>query len=145
MKGEGYRVWKRNSRAWQSWRGLAFESVCLKHIAQIDLVIDRADSCINLCEMKYSDHTFTITKPYAENLRRKLRLFRDTTKTHKNLFLTILTTHGCAHNPYYEEIVETELPTELKKTLSAKLADSLTDPLPGRQTMSSYSLLMNGC
>ena len=138
MRGEseGYWIGRHGTHAWQAWSGLAFESICLKHVAQIkaglgiagvstvrsgwhtktnaegaqiDLVIDRADNCINLCEMKYADQTFTITKSYAETLRRKVRLFRETTHTRKNLFLTMVTTYGCHHNPQYQELVASEL------------------------------------
>jgi len=72
-------------------------------------VIDRADNCVNLCEMKFADRMFTINKAYAENLRRKVRLFRDTTHTRKNLFLTMVTTYGCQHNQHFEELIANEL------------------------------------
>ena len=77
--------------------------------AQIDLVLDRADNCINLCEMKFSASEFTITKAYAETLRRKLHLFQQSTKTRKNLFLTFVTTFGCKRNPYFSELAASEL------------------------------------
>ncbi len=138
-ESQGYWMGRHGSRPWQVWTGLAFEALCLKHVAQIrqglgisgistirnswqthtetegaqiDLVIDRADNCINLCEMKYADHAFTINKAYAEILRRKVRLFRDTTRTRKNLFLTMVTTYGCSHNPHFEELVDAELTME---------------------------------
>ena len=133
---EGFWMTQRNSRSWQSWAGFSFESLCLKHVsqikhalgiggvatiqsgwhkrgdgerAQIDLVLDRADHCINLCEMKFSAGEFTISKVYAETLRKKLYLFQQSTKTRKNLFLTFVTTHGCKHNPYFSELVAKEL------------------------------------
>jgi len=138
MRGEGQGYWmgRHGTPAWRAWAGLAFEAICLKHVeqirqglgisgvstvrsgwqaktekegAQIDLVIDRADNCISLCEMKYSDESFTITRSYAEILRRKVRMFRDMTRTRKNLFLTMVTTHGCRHNPNFEELVDYEL------------------------------------
>jgi hypothetical protein len=135
-QGRGFWLGRRNSRAWQAWAGFAFEGICLKHALQIkkalsiggvstvqsgwrtevgghrlqvDLVIDRADNCINLCEMKFSDRTFVIDKRYAEALRRTLRLFREGTRTRKNVFLTMLTTFGCAHNAYFDELVSGEL------------------------------------
>ena len=84
-----------------SWRGIAFEEVCLQHIGQIktalqiagvsskeaslivrgdgnhegmqiDLLIDRADDVVNVCEMKYCKSTFTVTKAYAEKLAKRL-------------------------------------------------------------------------
>lgn len=60
--------------------------------AQIDLVIDRADKCINLCEMKYSDSPFVIDKAYAKNLQNKKNVFREQTKSTKTLFTTMVTT-----------------------------------------------------
>jgi hypothetical protein len=135
-EGEGYWLARRHSRGWQTWAGLAFEAICLKHTtqikqglgiggvsthrsawhgtvdgdgAQIDLVIDRADNCINLCEIKFSDREFTIAKSYAERLERKKHLFQRATHSKKNLFQTMITTFGCVNNRYFEELVHSEL------------------------------------
>ncbi|TMQ02866.1 MAG: AAA family ATPase, partial [Deltaproteobacteria bacterium] len=92
---------KRGTPAWRAWSGYAFEGICLKHVsavkralgieavetaestwlhrpldrhdrgAQVDLVIDRRDASINLCEMKFSEGEFTIDKKYARELRDK--------------------------------------------------------------------------
>lgn len=106
-----------------SWSGYAFEIVCLHHTdqiknalgisgvqtsistwssanTQIDLVIDRRDQVINICEMKFSINKFVIDKKYAEILRNKLGFFRQKTKTRKALFLTLITTYGIAPNQY---------------------------------------------
>lgn len=106
-----------------AWAGYAFEMVCLHHLpqikralgisgvqtaistwqstnAQIDLVIDRKDQVINLCEMKFSINPFTINKKYDENLRNKVGNFRQITGTRKSLFLTFLTTYGITQNKY---------------------------------------------
>ncbi len=53
---------------------------------QIDLLIDTADSFINICEMKFYDAPFTITKDYANKLRIRIATFRKTTKTKKIFF-----------------------------------------------------------
>ena len=111
------------------WCGLAFERVCLLHTeqikkalgisgvitneyswrtaatnehsgAQIDLLIDRSDKAINLCEMKYSDGPYTIDKKYMENLRNKAALFRQLTKTRKGIALTMITSFGLVKNSY---------------------------------------------
>lgn len=109
------------------WSGYAFEQVCFAHIqqikqslgisgvhsnyatwrsreslngAQIDLLIDRNDSVINLCEIKYSIHPFTIDKKYAENLRNKIGTFKEENKTQKSIFLTFVTTYGLKQNEY---------------------------------------------
>lgn len=111
------------------WCGLAFERVCLLHSeqikkalgisgvitneyswrtaatnehsgAQIDLLIDRSDKAINLCEIKYSDGPYTIDKKYMENLRNKAALFRQLTKTRKGIALTMITSFGLVKNSY---------------------------------------------
>ncbi len=129
----------RQHRSWSAWAGYTFEGVCLKHIhpikdglgiravgttesnwryrpadrsdagAEIDLVIDRQDHCINLCEMKYSDHEFVISKRYAAQLKNKVDAFRERTHTRKTLLPVMITTHGTRVNTYYEELVADQL------------------------------------
>lgn len=65
---------------------------------QIDLLIDRADRTINLCEMKFYNAEFTIDAKYAQELRNKIAVFREQTSTKKNVFLTLLTTFGTREN-----------------------------------------------
>jgi AAA+ ATPase superfamily predicted ATPase len=111
----------------RAWSGYAFEQVCLAHIphikkalgisgvetetsswrsslssngAQIDLVIDRRDGIINLCEMKFSIGAFAIDKKYDGELRNKSGAFKTETKTNKSVFLTMITTFGLATNAY---------------------------------------------
>ena len=118
-------VWGPDVPEFTAWSGYAFEQVCLQHTpqlkqalniggvvtrssawlgddgtrkAQIDLVIDRRDGVINLCEMKFSTSTFTITKAYATELREKIRLFKELTKTRKAVYLTMVTTYGLTRN-----------------------------------------------
>jgi hypothetical protein len=68
--------------------------------AQIDLLIDRKDQVINLCEIKFSIQPFTINKQYAAKLRNKIGTFQRVSKTKKALLLTMITTHGLAQNQY---------------------------------------------
>ena len=112
------------------WRGLAFERLCLLHTpqmrralgigsvhveaygwsfrgdgtypdgVQIDLVLDRADNVINICEMKYSANEFVIDKEYAARLGRKLATFAGVTKTRKAVHLTFVTANGLFRNQY---------------------------------------------
>ncbi len=77
--------------------------------AQIDLLIDRKDRVINICEMKYSVKPFAISKSYAENLRNKLMVFRTEIGTKKTLFLTIITANGLAVNEYSQQLVQDAL------------------------------------
>ncbi len=68
--------------------------------AQIDLVIDRRDRIINLCEMKFSLDEYVIDKDYEAQLRRKIERFRECTKTKRALHLTMITTYGVKNNMY---------------------------------------------
>jgi len=115
----------------RAWTGYAFESVCLTHIdaiktalgvrgvltdvsswrsgpsspgAQIDLVIDRRDQTINLCEMKYGSQPYAIDKAYAETLERKRTVFRAETGTRKDLYLTLVSPHGVAPGQYQHTV-----------------------------------------
>lgn len=128
--------------AWKSWAGLAFESVCFKHIeqiretlkidpgslagswrfqprgqvkqegAQIDLLFDRPDDAITVCEIKNSSTSYAIDKAYAEKLLKKLDVFRKQTRTKKQLFLVMITTHGLKPTMYSEEIISKEVTLE---------------------------------
>jgi uncharacterized protein len=125
-----------NSQGYKSWAGFSFETVCLKHVrqikaelgiaevasenygwiekgsddgAQIDLVIDRADNVINLCEMKFYNAPFSIGKSYAEEIRNKINVFQTSTNTSKNLFFTMMTTYGLKQNGYSLELVHNQL------------------------------------
>ena len=80
--------------------------------AQIDLLIDRKDQTINLCEMKFSESEFSITKKYAEELLQKVDTFRKVTKTKKNIFITMITPFGVSKNQYYQELVQNSLTLE---------------------------------
>jgi hypothetical protein len=77
--------------------------------AQIDLVIERADNCINLCEIKFSNAPYTITKEYAERLRLKKECYRKETKTNKSLFITMITPFGVITNSHYHSCVDNQL------------------------------------
>ncbi|HCL06422.1 MAG TPA: ATPase [Chitinophagaceae bacterium] len=128
--------------AYQSWCGYAFENLCFTHIeqlkkglqiagihssyyswqvtgtdndpgAQIDLLIDRADNCINIFEMKFSNTEFTITKKYAGELSSKLAAFRKQVKSKKTLLFSMLTTYGVSENDYKTQLVDNELKMEI--------------------------------
>ncbi|GHT20947.1 hypothetical protein AGMMS4957_09040 [Bacteroidia bacterium] len=115
----------------RAWSGYAFEQVCLAHLpqikqklgifgvstktaswrsndkenaAQIDLLIERNDRVINLCEMKYAEDEFVIDKQYDEALRKKRAAFREETKTRKTIHITMITTNGVRHNQYWGNI-----------------------------------------
>ena len=68
--------------------------------AQIDLLIDRRDKAINVCEAKFYSGEFTIDKDYSLNLRNKIAAFKSVTKTRKAIVPTMITTFGVKHNSY---------------------------------------------
>lgn len=128
------------TQSWSSWSGLAFESLCFGHLpqikkalkleaieceigtwartdesegAQIDLLIDRADRIVNVCEIKFANADFRINKDYAKRLRNKINLFADMeANKRKNIFLTMITTFGVVDNEYYKELVQSEITLE---------------------------------
>jgi AAA+ ATPase superfamily predicted ATPase len=112
----------------RAWSGYAFELVCLVHEeqikhklgisgvtthtaswrsrntspgAQIDLIIDRNDNVINLCEMKYIKEEFAVDRKYHQNMCNKRDSFLQETKTRKAVHLTLITTYGVKQNDYY--------------------------------------------
>lgn len=137
-KGKQSWMYMQASASWKSWSGFAFESICQKHIreikkalgisgvyteesawrfkgnenesgTQIDLLIDRKDGCINLCEMKFSEFDFVIDKKYAEDIAHKIRIFKEVTKTKKTVFFTAVSTHGFKSNEYKLRWVQNEV------------------------------------
>jgi len=120
----------------RAWSGYAFEQVCLCHLpqiknalgisgvysttsswrsatvkngAQIDLVIDRRDHVINLCEMKFSINPYLIDSKYADELRNKIGVFKTETKTRKSVFLTLITTYGLQSNIHSVGLVQNDI------------------------------------
>jgi hypothetical protein len=83
-----------------SWRG-EYEGMG----AQVDLVIDRNDSIINLCEIKFSSGQYQIDKKQYESMRNKRTAFINSTRTRKAVQTTIITTFGLKQNTYSAEIV----------------------------------------
>ena len=125
-----------NTTAHKAWTGYSFELLCQTHLsqikraleisgvisytsgwrsrdtedgAQIDLLIDRNDQVINLCEMKYARKEFVITKDYDKNLRNKRGVFIEETRTKKAVHITLITTYGAKHNAYFMGTVQNEV------------------------------------
>lgn len=115
------------------WKGLAFERLCLWHAeeikralqiggvqtnlyawrkarssnrdgVQIDMVIDRRDDVINLCEMKFSSAEYEISEAEDRKIIDRRELFRNDTATRKALHLTYVTTYGLKPNAYAHDI-----------------------------------------
>lgn len=124
-RGQDENHWQNmiDSPSRRAWSGYSFEQLCLHHIrqikrklgisgvqsdvcawkgdgSQIDLLIDRRDQTIDLCEMKFSQGEFEITKQYDAHLRERAESFRSATKTRKALHQTFVTTYGVKKNMY---------------------------------------------
>ena len=118
-----------NSPAMSAWSGYAFEDVCRTHIRQlkaalgigdvntresswvvpgtetergmqIDLVIDRDDRKICLCEMKFSQGKFSVGRDYAEKLQERIRRTMEFTDNEKPVISVLVTTYGIERNDY---------------------------------------------
>lgn len=110
-----------------SWQGFSFELLCLLHLdeikkalgidrilndasawrskqpeqnTQIDLVIERADHNINLCEMKFSSGMYAIDKGYEQKLRERMSIFLAETMTRCSTRITLVTTYGVLQNKH---------------------------------------------
>lgn len=123
-----------------AWAGISFEILSISHIieikkklgisgvatsvytwrgkeeggdraVQIDLVIDRADNTIDICEMKFSEHEYSITKDYEGDLRRKIATFIERVKTRKSVQLVLVSSYGVKPNQY-SGIVQSEVTLE---------------------------------
>ncbi len=120
---------------YKSWAGFAFESLCLKHVDsirqalgiggivsrvssyyqkgtpgaggyQIDLLIDRNDNAINLCEMKFYGSEYELSKAESTKLRQRREAFRSDSGTRKHLINTLVTTYGLKENVHSVGVVD---------------------------------------
>lgn len=73
--------------------------------AQIDLLFDREDDAITLCEIKHTSSKLIIDKPLAKQLLQKIQVFEEQTKTKKAIFLALITTHGIKPNVWSEDLI----------------------------------------
>ena len=128
---DGYWSNTANSSTYKTWRGLSFEKLCAAHLpqirkklgisgvlsftsawryfnetngAQIDLLIDRKDDVINICEMKFSQTQYQITKADDADFRNKIAIFQEDTKTDKTIHFTLISPFGAKHNEYWNDI-----------------------------------------
>lgn len=125
-----------------AWSGYAFEAVCDKHLfqlckalnipdgslsyswqykvkantneqgTQIDLLFDRPDGVITLCEIKFNQRPYAIDKAYADLLDKRITIFKKQTKTTKSVFLSFITTAGLKPNIYSDGLVSSETSLE---------------------------------
>ena len=132
LSGPGTWINLQKSQSYKSWSGFSFENLCLKHIqsvkkalgvssiytqssswfnknAQIDLIIDRDDNVINLCEIKFLNNDFQLTKQDYLNIKNKVYEFEKETKSRKTIFITLITTFNLKPNEYSNEIITNTL------------------------------------
>jgi len=130
------------SMAWKSWAGYAFEALCFKHLspikeklkipsgamisnweyiptkksqgrgAQIDLLFDRNDGVITICEIKYTAKSFIIDKKYADELKQKIAVYKEVTKTEKQIFIAMISANGLKKNKYSQTLISGEVSLE---------------------------------
>lgn len=128
-RGGDRQYWSKlqSTRTHSTWVGLAFERLCLQHVdqikralqiggvianehawyspaAQIDLLIDRDDGIINLCEMKFAEGAHAISRQESEAVRRKKLVLKEETATKKAVYVTYVTTEGLKRNSYANDI-----------------------------------------
>ncbi|MBO4375226.1 MAG: ATP-binding protein [Lachnospiraceae bacterium] len=121
------------SPGYYAWRGNAFEVLCFNHLpeiraalgisgvstqecawrsrksepgVQIDLLIDRRDDIINVCEMKYSDGEYVIDRDYETKLNAKCRVFREETGTKKTVQLVLISAEGLKRNAHSDIVMQ---------------------------------------
>jgi uncharacterized protein len=139
-KETGTGTWQKKSKeqSWISWRGFAFENICLKHTlqikkalgisgvyseqsawrytpknseetgVQIDLLVDRQDNCINLFELKFYRTEWEMNKKDSMDLENKRAIFIEKTGTKKTVFISLLTSFGVKRNEYYLQTVQNQ-------------------------------------
>lgn len=132
-KGNDPQYWTHclNTSTYHTWCGLSFERVCLLHVdqikhalgisgvisriyswrsnenkpgAQIDLLIDRDDDVIDLCEMKYTKEPWAMTEEDSNDIARKESVFRKETRTPKSVFTVLVSANGVNRNAFSDDI-----------------------------------------
>lgn len=132
---KGYWQQMQQTALWHTWAGFAFEAICYKHLvqiakalslnpasipyswrhvpkkgtqesgAQVDLLFDRHDHVITIGEIKYTEQPFAIDKAYAQQLKKKIEVFKQVTKQDKQVFLVFISAMGLKKTMYSEDMV----------------------------------------
>lgn len=122
-----------NTPAYHAWSGYAFEAICFKHIgaikkvlgieqipcgygdwrytpvnkqdqgAQIDLLFDRDDGCLTLCEIKNTLQPFLVTKEYAKLIEIKKQIYSSRNPTTKHILMALISNNGVVKNAEYKK------------------------------------------
>ncbi len=135
-KGTNAGNWRALQRtpAFYTWAGNTFEMLCIEHLPQIkdclriatinrnycwhgtapngttpqiDLILEwKGERTDYICEMKFSEHEFTIDKKYEKELENKIVAFLNSkqhTHTH-SIQLIMVTTNGITHNEHAKDV-----------------------------------------
>ena len=70
-----------------------------------DLIIDRADNTINLCEVKYSEELYSLDKEEYLKIQNRIKAFKDVTATKSSIIPTMITTFGMKEGMYSDQII----------------------------------------
>jgi len=90
-----------------SWRLAPSKINNISQGAQIDLLFDRPDDAISLCEIKYTENPFVIDKDYYQALENKRMIFVEQTKTKKQVFMVLISSSGLKENKYSKQVIDT--------------------------------------
>lgn len=122
--------WQHNSKSQSvvSWRGFAFEGVCFNHIksiknalgisgvstncsawskreddqqgTQVDLIIERNDNVVNMCEIKFYGNDFNVNKDFYKVIINRKELLSKELSPRAIIHNTLVTTYGLKYNEY---------------------------------------------
>jgi len=130
-----------NTSSFKAWSGYAYENICILHSeqilfklglrgtyteisswrfagnkelsgTQIDMLINRKDGIVNLCEAKFTEKEFIVTKDYSTKLRQRRAIFEHVSKTKKAVVTTLISTFPAIKNEYYFEEINSEVEME---------------------------------
>ena len=120
-----------------AWRGIAFEELCFVHIRQlktalgilgvsstysslvvkgdemndgmqIDLLIERKDNVVNICEMKFVSAEFEVKNEYEEKLRKRINWMNERKNQRQSIQMTLVTTFGLKygiHSGIFQRVI----------------------------------------
>ena len=67
---------------------------------QIDLIISRKDDVVNLCEMKFLNNDFVVSKEYNRKMIFRENLLEGRLSRKSIIHSTLITTYGLKYNEY---------------------------------------------
>lgn len=74
--------------------------------AQIDILFDRDDDAITLCEIRYSAKQYRLDKSSAKNIDNKVDRFKEITQTDKQVFVALITTLGVGQSLWLDDVID---------------------------------------